>query len=157
KALEIQADGLLNPLFEPETLKRKVEAILDETRERRDHPQASLSDKLLAVGFTQHRIRRPPMGREDVLRRLTPEKLLEFQRSIYVPSRMVLVVSGDVNTSEILNETVRLYGKGRSGGERVSSSVPEPEQRNFRYQEVQGPVQLPRLLFGFHVPRAGSE
>ncbi len=157
KALEIQADGLLNPLFQPEALKREVEAILDEAREKRDHPQGSLSEKLLALGFTQHRLRRPTMGREDALQRLGPEKLLDFHRNIYLPGRMVLVVSGDVNTSEILNETVRLYGKSRSAGEKLSISATEPEQGNFRYQEVRGPVQLPQLLFGFHAPRPSSE
>ena len=122
KALEIQADGLLNPLFDPDALKREVETILDETRERRDHPQGSLSEKLLTLGFAQHRIRRPPLGREDALRRLSPERLVEFHRNVYVPGRMVFVVSGDVNTSEILNETVRLYGKSRAGSERVCQS-----------------------------------
>jgi zinc protease len=157
KALEIQADGLLNPLFEPEALKREVEAILDQASEKYDGARGALYEKLLALGFTQHRIRRPPMGREDALRRLSQEKLLDFHRNTYVPGRMVLVVSGDVNTAQILNETVRLYGKGRSGGEKPSSPPAEPEQRNFRYQEVRGPVQLPEVLFGFHAPRPGSE
>jgi zinc protease len=157
KALEIQADGLLNPLFQPEALKREVEAILGEAREKRDHPQGFPSEKLLALGFTQHRLRRPPMGREDALQRLSQEKLLDFHRNAYVPGRMVLVVSGDVNTSEILNETVRLYGKSRGAGEKLSISATEPEQGNFRYQEVRGPVQLPQLLFGFHAPRPSSE
>src|SRR4029434_4735571 len=94
KALEIQADGLLNPLFQPEALKREVEAILDEAREKRDHPQGSLSEKLLALGFTQHRLRRPTMGREDALQRLGPEKLLDFHTHIYMSGRSVLVVSG---------------------------------------------------------------
>jgi zinc protease len=157
KALEIQADGLLNPLFAPETLKREVEAILAEAREKRDHPQGALYEKLLALGFTQHRIRRPPMGREDAIRRLSQEKLLDFHRNTYVPGRMVLVVSGDVNTSEILNESVRLYGKSRGTGEKLSISSTEPEQGNFRYQEVRGPAQLPQVLFGFHGPRPSSE
>ena len=156
KALEIQADALLNPVFDPEVLKRKVETILEETREGRDHPQGFLSEKLLTLGFAQHRIRRG-MGTEDALRRLSPEKLLEFHRNVYVPGRMILTVSGDVNTAAILTETVRLYGKGRGAVERVSSPPAEPEQTHFRYQELQGPAQLPRVLVGFQAPQTRSE
>src|SRR5262245_17849299 len=85
---------------------------------------------------------------------LTAAALGEHYRASYGPSRAVLVCSGDVNTSEILREAVRLYGKWK-GAERAPASRREPAE-GFRYREVRGEFSTPRVRVGFPIPPASS-
>jgi zinc protease len=156
KALEIQADLLLNPAFDPEELKREIEAVLLEMRGEQDVPDVFSGEKLLELGFPGHRLYRWGATTES-LRSITREKLLDYYRSFYTSSRTILVVVGDVVASEVLNTVVQLYDKPKAAGEKTVPARQEIRQNAFRYAEVHGVIQERRVLFGFHTCPMTSE
>ena len=155
KALEIQADLLLNPAFDPEELKRETEAALLEMRGEQDMPDAFSGEKLFELGFPGHRLRWGATA--ESLRSITREKLLDYYKSFFSSSRTILVVAGDVAASEVLNTAVQLYDKPKAAGEKPIPAREEIKQNTFRYAEVRGAIQLPNLLFGFHTCPIASE
>ena len=68
KGLEIEADALMHPLFDPGELKRELEAVLQEGRRKMDTPGAYALEMMFREAFDTHRIRRWRIGEEQALR-----------------------------------------------------------------------------------------
>ncbi len=156
KALEVQSDLLLNSLFDAEQLKRMINLELVQFQAEQDDSDLFGGEKLLEAAFPGHRLYRWASSAES-LGKISREKLLDYYRSFYTPSRTILVVAGDVASSEVLNEVVRLYDKPRTAGEKANPSREETRQNAFRYLEVHGGVLVPRVFFGFHTSPVTSE
>jgi len=156
KALDIQADLLLNPSFDPGVLKQEIEEALLEMRAEQDIPAVFSEEKLLDLGFPGRHIRRWAATPES-LRSITREKLLDYFKFYYTPSRTILVIAGDVAASEVLNAVVTLYDKPKVAGEKLLPAREEIKQTAFRYSEVHGAFQVPRVLFGFQTCPITSE
>lgn len=157
KALEIQKEALFNPSLEPEDVRLEAGLLADETRGMLDEPGENMRAALLELAFGDPRMRGwavPPGG---VPSSLTPENIGTFHKAMYVPDRILLVVSGDVSSGEVLNEVARLYGTVPPARETPSVRPLERRQKGFRYRAVEGGVPLASLLFGFHVGPADSK
>ncbi len=155
KALEIQADAFVNPLMDPEDLKRAVELTLADAKRRSEDPELSAQETLLEAGLGQLGPGRGPIGSGETLGTLTHDKVMDYLRGHYTASRTIVVVAGDVLTSEVLAEGVRLYDKARPDPAKVEPQVQPERPRGFQYQEQKGPTRLTRVMFGF--PTAPAE
>ncbi len=151
KALEIQADAFVNSVMDPADLKRAVELTLAGAKRQSEDPAASSQQKLLEIGLGQSGPGRGPIGSEQTLRNLTSEKALEYLKAHYTASRTTIVVAGDVLTSEVLAEGVKLYDTARPDPAKVEHQVQPAAPQGFHYLEQRGPTRLPRILFGFPV------
>jgi zinc protease len=157
KAFEIEADALQNPLFDPEELRRAAALLaIEGIAGLEDHSDAYFADKLLELGFTKHKIDRAGFANAEVLKSLTREKLIGYHRKIYAPANIILVVAGDVTTSEVLNEVIRLYDKERPDVSASSAPAPELPQSAMRYGTIENKTTLPQILMGFHAPSLRS-
>jgi zinc protease len=157
QALDLQANALLHVTLDPNDLAFEANRVRNEARDALVNPSAYAKEKLLELAFNQ-----PRMGKIDEvinndLRDLKRESLLDFYGSMYTPSRITLAISGDINLSDVLNETVRLYEKSPAS-ERKSISIPVREsQSGFRYRMIRGDVPIPHVLFGFHAVPENAE
>jgi zinc protease len=110
RGLEIQADAIANPLFDAAELKKEAEVVIEESNRKLDNPPALSLERMLAVAFTEHRIKRWRIGSNEVLRNIDRANLLDFFRTLYVPKNMILVVAGDVKAAEALKAVEASYG-----------------------------------------------
>jgi zinc protease len=152
KAIELQAGALLSPALAKDELKLAASMTIDNARTSLGDPSEFAGEKLLELGFGQ-----PRMGQHDTLAGnsfadSTRESLLDFHKSRYAAPEIMLVVCGDVISSDILNEIVRLYGKSPGADAAVSHDFLPHEriQNEFRYRAYRGNISIPRVLFGFH-------
>jgi zinc protease len=156
KALEIQADSLLNPLLDPEELKRQIERLGDEIRRALGEPQALMDARLLATGFAGDRLKQAQVLSAGTLGDITRDKLLAFYRSAYSPARTILIVCGDVIASDVLNSAVNLYA-GAKGGVPVENRAAGGEiTPGLRYEQVRGNYPQARVVLGFRTVAASS-
>ena len=151
KALNIQAEALLNPPLDPDTMKIEARSIAGEVQEFLDNPNEYVLEKLLELGFNQPRISKYSSKSMESLDDLTGQNLAAFYQSAYVPGRMLLVVSGDVSTSEVLNQVVHAYDKPPIAAAKVSAIPFQTSQDSFRYSGLRGNVPTPQILLGFHM------
>jgi zinc protease len=150
RGLEIQADALMHPLFDPEELKREIEAVLQEARRKIDTPSAYAVEKLYEEAFQRHRIRRWRIGTEEGLRALTRDDLLGYYRTHYLPGRVILSISGDVRAGEAI-EAAQIYLAGMPAGDGAPlGSPPEPPQDHFRYRRLAGDIKRAYTVLGYH-------
>jgi zinc protease len=157
RALQIQADALLNPSLDPESLELEAKLIRGEARGELDDPDMSAREKLLEIAFDQSRMGEINAIAAGAASDLTRESLVEFHSKAYTPGKMTIVISGDVRASDILNEVVRIYGQP---AQRSTQKLEQPagnKQEEFRYRAIGGNVAFPRVLLGFHTVSEKAE
>ncbi len=157
KGLEIQADALMHPLFDAEELEREIEAVLQEGRRKIDTPGAYAVEMMYREAFEAHRIRRWRIGTEEGLRGMTRDHLLAYDRSHYVPGRVILSIVGDLKGAEAI-EAAHLYLGGMPATEGAPlGSPPEPPQIRFKYRRLKGDIKRAQTVLGFHGAPALSD
>ena len=157
KALEIQADALLNLALDPEEISLSAESIADADQLALEDPAGAARRKLLQLAFGRQRPASTVPPANDIPGGTSRERLLSFYRAAYDPARVILAISGAVNSGEVLNEVVRLYNRPKTAG--TAAPIPLPpavEQHGFRYSAVGRPGSDARVLIGFHVAPASS-
>lgn len=155
KALQSQFDALTNAVFDSETIKIEERLLRQEAIGHLDDPAVLARESLLELGFGSKIGPWSSIAGKDPAP-FSPQGLTGFYRRMYVPERMMLVVSGDVRAGDVLTEAVRLYGDLKASGSRVRSGSIKGSQKGFRYLGMQGDVPAAHLLFGFHAPAIDS-
>jgi len=145
----VQADALLNPLFDPEELRKEQEAVLQEARRKIDNPAAYATEMMYREAFEAHRIRRWRIGTEEGIRRMTRGDLLSYYRSHYVPERVIVCIVGGVATDAALEASRRLLGETPGAAGDPLGSPPEPPQATFRYRRLSGDIKRGHMLLAY--------
>jgi zinc protease len=159
RALGLQANALLNPDLDKNVLKLTAKIEAGEARAMLSDSSQFASERLLELGFGQPNMRKYDTLASSALSVFTAESLLDFYKSRYTAPEITLVISGDVLSSEVLNEVTRLYGKLSSapaGAGHEFMSL-ESTQKEFRYRAIRGNISTPRILLGFHTAPEKSE
>ncbi len=152
KILELQADLLQNPAFEESELKKEAHFIIQEKRHRQDNPTVFALERMQAAAFTQHRIRRGPIGSDEALKAATREQLQQFYRNYYQPSNIVIAIVGNVFAQDIIGHAQLLYGNLPAGKVTPTPGPEEPPQTALRYRYDQGDISQTIVTIGYHVP-----
>jgi zinc protease len=157
RALEIMADAIANPLFDAAELERESEVVIEESNRKLDNPPALSLERMLAVAFTQHRIKRWRIGSNEVLRNIDRANLLDFFRTLYVPRNMILVVAGDVKAKDALKAVEASYGALTNDSFAKERGPTEPVQDAFRYGRSTGDLKQGYSVYGWHTQGVGGD
>ncbi len=154
QALEIQADALQNPTLDEAELKKEIQVVLQEARRKADSLEAFALEKLYEVAFDASRVRRWRIGDESTLLPLSRKEVVEFYKRGYVPSNIILVICGNVDKRQALDEVVKKYSGMLPGTSERPARIVEPVQRSLRYRQMRGDLGEARLLMGFQTSPA---
>jgi zinc protease len=156
KTLEIQADALLNLALDPEDLRSAFESVATADHLALDDPDTIGVTKLMELASLRRMSALAVPTPADAVVGTSREKLLNLYRASYDPSRVILVISGAVNSAEVLSEVVRLYNRPKAAAKPVPVPAASIDQKGFRYGVVSRPGSDARVLIGFHVAPATS-
>lgn len=109
-ALELEADRMLNAVFDPEAVEAERTIILSERAGNENSPTYRLSEAMRAVAFSDHGYGHPVIGWEVDLRRITRDELQEHYRRYYGPDNAVLAIAGDFDPAAMLGRVQELFG-----------------------------------------------
>ena len=107
--LELQADILINPTFEPEAISRAAQAVLLEKRGYNDDPFSFASARLQASAFSVSRLGRMPFGDDKVIRSATSDQLRTFYEANYRPEYTIIFVEGDFATNTVIGQVQTVF------------------------------------------------
>lgn len=110
KAMEIQADALINCALDPRELERELEVIIQEANRKLDNPSAVAMETLFSSLYPRHPMGRWRIGTEKQLRRLKASDLRAYYSSRYTPGNTILSVVGDVDVSQTVGAAAQLFG-----------------------------------------------
>ena len=146
--LEVLADLLLHPRFDSAGFGAEKRVILEEMARRADMRQIiwDLYDLTL---WQAHPLRHRVLGYESAVAALTVDDVAAHYRRFCVPSAAVLVVCGDCNPAEALEEIERLFGPF-TGDLPVVEPVPaEPPLSEIRKSTLERATRQVHLVIGW--------
>ncbi len=120
--LDLVADVALHPSVPQGTFEAVRDFLLRQIRNRGDKPYDVAVDTLTAKIYGPNPYAWDPIGLKESLERIDHDALLAHYRRHYVPGGMVLAVSGQVKSAEVLAQAQRLFGAMPAG----SAPVAEP-------------------------------
>ncbi|HYE73919.1 MAG TPA: pitrilysin family protein, partial [Blastocatellia bacterium] len=151
-ALEIEANRMVNNLFEPDEYESEKQVVEEELRIGLDGPWEALEQAFWATAFQQHPYHNPVIGWLDDLERMTREDMINYYRHWYHPRNAIIVVVGDIDTKQTIARVEELFGSIPSGPEPKPLRIREQPQRGERRLIVKKQTELERLMIGWHAP-----
>jgi zinc protease len=155
RGIAIQADAVIQPRFDPEELRKEAEVVIEESNRKLDNPPALAAERLYALAFTAHRMRRWRIGSHDVLRNIRRDDLLAFFRDLYRPQNIIVCIVGDVDPDAAHDLVAAEFAALPRGTPRLDAGPAEPPQDRFRHAEERADLAQSHLAVGWHTPGYG--
>jgi len=156
RAVELFADVLRNPTFDPEEMEKERKRVLAAVRREKDNPARMAFRVFAETLFRVHPYGLRRLGTERSLNSITREDLIAFYRSFILPTNGVIAIVGDVDYREALR-WVRRYLGDWTGEPFSPPRVPqEPPLTSVRLVRKDNPnKQQAHVVLGFPGTRIG--
>lgn len=147
-AVDVLADILRNPVFDPREIEIERGVILQEIGQALDTPDDIIFDWLQEVMYPDHPLGRPILGPEEAVRRFRRADLTSFVAREYSPGQMVLAAAGGVDHARLVADAERLFG------DMPEVAVPPMPRASFHSGEVRRvkPLEQAHLALAFEAP-----
>jgi predicted Zn-dependent peptidase len=153
RAVDIVHDLVANPAFRSQDFEREREVILAEIQSYDDQSGALVHYADDAASFGNHPMAHPVIGNAASVKGMTPDSLRKFFLRHYIPQKMVVVLSGNLNdrTVEAAREK---FGSLPQGGLAADRLPAKPKQHGL--VSVTGPGEMVSILVRFLGYASGS-
>lgn len=150
KAIEIQFDALTESVFDETEVDKEREVIIDELKRGQDNPNVFIMQKLMNLCFAAN-YKDPIIGYEKNLKSYSRDSILNFFNKYYIPDNIVIVVSGDVDSSKTINCVKNTFGTipGRKTGKLSDSEINYKQE--VKYKTFSGDIESRYLMIGFPI------
>ena len=118
-AVDILADIVMNPLFDPSEMTKEKKVIFEEMSMVEDTPDDLVMELFSAAFWPDHPLGRPILGTRRSVARFTRADLASFFRKVYQPSNIVIAAAGHLEHAKVSRLVDRHFGgleRGRNGG-----------------------------------------
>jgi len=156
QAMEIQADALLNSLYEQEEIDRERTVIHEEIRLRIDSPQTHLTDKAIEHLFAGIVYAKNVIGSTEELANVQRQDIVDFHAKYYVPNNMVLVVAGQVEAETIFAQAEKLYGDMAPKALPQTGCIAIPRLETVVHLTEERPLEQSYVFFGHPAPGSNT-
>ncbi len=155
--LRLEADRMVNAIFDPAETESERTVIISERQGAENSPMFWLGEEVRAAAFRVHGYHHEIIGDETDLRTMTRDDLYNHYRGHYMPNNAIAVAVGDFKTDEMLKRITELYG-AIPGGDKPNLFVrPEPGQSGERRVMVERPGNTAFLEVAYHAPAATDD
>jgi zinc protease len=153
-ALQLEADRMVNSLFDENEVASERTVIVSERQGNENQPLFRLSEEMQAITFRIHPYHHEVIGDLDDLQTMSREDLYQHYRRYYVPNNAVLAVAGSFETDKMLGRIQELYKDILTGPEVHQHIRPEPKPTGERRVTVEGPGDTTYIQFAHRTPQA---
>lgn len=148
ESLEILSDMVLNPLLEPLEIDKERTVIMEEIKMYKDLPQYHVLELLDLLLWPNHPLGQNLAGSLESVALMNQDKLLQYQRNFYQPSRIVISVCGAFNLEKLTKQIKRIYNL--KAGLKAISPVPfKDELSKAKVKCLSKPTEQSHLALGF--------
>jgi zinc protease len=142
-ALKLEADRMMNSLFESKGVEAERTVII--------------SEEVQAAAFRVSSYHHEVIGDMVDLRTMSRDDLFNHYRKYYLPSNAVLALAGDFKVSSMLKKIRMNFGDLPKALPPSFDARPEPEQLGERIIHLEGPGETSYIKLAYHVPSAIHE
>jgi len=149
--LELLGDCVLRPTLPDGTVQAVRNFLVRQIRNRGDKPFDVAADRMRAALFGSNPYAWDPLGRRESVEKLDREALIAYYRRFYVPGQLVLAVSGDVKTAEVVAQVRQIFGS-MAPGKVAMPPVPAPPAMTASREVVVVPGAQAQIFMGALAP-----
>jgi len=149
KSLGLLASLIQEPVFPEEDLNRVRGLVLASLRREQDQPRILVNNLFFETLYTQHPYRLNPLGKEESLKKLTREELLNFYQLFSVPEKLVIAISGDVNGEQVKAKLEELFQGWEKSSESIAPPAPEPGFDQLREKIITRKASQTQIMVGW--------
>ena len=153
-ALHIEADRMVNSLFDPDETAAERTVIISERQGAENNPEFLLNEELMAAAFRVHPYGTDTVGHMCDLETMTRDQLYAHYRTYYAPNNAVAVAVGDFDADAMLRLIEQHFGVISNGPDVPPVTAVEPPQRGERRVTVEGEGNVAYLQMVFRAPTA---
>ncbi len=153
-ALDIEADRMINSVFDPEEVERERTVIISERAMNENRPTFLLAEEVQSTAIKAHPYHHEIIGWLSDLRTMTRDDLYEHYRTYYTPKNATLVLTGDFETSRMIEQVKNYFAIIPSRSVPRRPVTQEPPQRGQRRVLIEGPGDTHYVQIVFHAPAA---
>lgn len=153
-SLRIEADRMVNSLFDPEEVAAERTVVISEREGAENFPRFLLGEEVQAAAFRVHPYHHEVIGWKCDLQAITRDELWQHYRTYYTPSNAIAVAAGDVDASAMIARLDELFGSIPPGSPPSQIRSVEPPQQGQRRVTVEGPGSTAYLQMVFRIPAA---
>ena len=149
--LGLTAEVALTPKLEPADVDGERDWLLSRIQRQRDNRVARTFDELYAAAYGFHPYGLPTLGTPESLKRIDHAAIVVWYRQFYRPERIVLAVSGQVRSADVVAEARKLFGGLPRGGELAEPRNGTPAS-GARRLVIEQPAQQAQIAAGGLAP-----
>lgn len=154
--LQMEADRMLNCLFDADEVASERTVIISERQGEENEPLFRLGEEVQAAAFRVHPYHHEIIGDMADLQIIQRQDLFDHYRLHYQPNNAVLAMAGDFDAAHMLERIERLYADLPRGIDAPRQKRPEPVQMGERRVTVEGPGETTYIQLSYHAP-AGND
>ncbi|MGQ9599819.1 MAG: M16 family metallopeptidase [Anaerolineae bacterium] len=154
--LRIEADRMINALFDPEEVERERTVIISERQGYENDPTFLLGEEVVAAAFRIHPYRHETIGDLCDLQTITRDDLWRHYQTYYGPNNAIAIAVGDFETERMSARIEELFEPIPARANPSAVNRPEPPQRGERRVRLEGPGNTAYLQVAYHAPAAGD-
>lgn len=155
-SLEIESSRMRNTSFDEHEFESEKQVVEEELRIGLDGPWEVLENEVWATAFRQHPYHWPTVGWLDDLESATAADMKAYYDRWYHPRNATLVIVGDFDTTDAVEEVSKLFGAIPAGPQHPPLRIVEPAQKGEKRVVVKKETPVERMLIGYHAPAVGD-
>jgi zinc protease len=153
-ALRLEANRMVNSLFDKKEVASERTVIISEREGHENEPLFQLTEAVQQTAFRVHPYHHEVIGDMADLHTITRDDLYDHYRRYYVPNNAVLALAGDFETRSMLKRIRELFEPIPKGATPLRLARPEPEQKGEVRFSVEGPGETTYIQVAYRFPNA---
>jgi zinc protease len=151
-AIDILCDIMQNASLPADELAKELDVIRREMDMNVDDPSRRASRRLFETAYTRSPYRLTVIGYLDIFNELKSHDISAYYHERYAPNNVFYVVTGDVNTADVVAQIRTAYQKNKARPLPPVLLPEEPRQTAAREIIEEAPVELGHFHFAWHIP-----
>ena len=108
-AMDILADLVLHPRFDPADLEKEKSVILEELKMELDNPEYVVHELFTTRFWPNHPLSKSILGSRKTIQSFTIAQLAKYHASIYVPSNLMITAAGNLDHEKLIELAERHF------------------------------------------------
>ncbi len=133
KVIDVVSDMYLNPIFDPNEIKKESGVIVEELRMYKDLPQQHVHEIMSELLYGDQPAGRSIIGTEETIKSFGKDDFLAYRKDHYVAGATTVVISGSITEKEMIKKITKAFEKipntKKKGKLKVKETQNEPAVR----------------------------
>ncbi len=156
RAMNLIGEVLTEANFESKWVEQVRTDLLRRINEQESNPFEKAYNELRTLLYQDSGYKRRTIGSERTIRLATPEDLMKFYRTYYVPNNIVISIVGDVTVEQAIDRVEKAFAGVPPGRLPASRGMPDETLERSTYRASEVDLRVAYLMIGWHAPAVTS-